>query len=770
MTDNRIPRVMWLLNHGSARKFEVAMLKTIGFKEIYLPKKYPCEPCFRSASIDFSEDVNLSIPQADIAVLNQADWYGSPSQEAWSVANRYFDILFFIMHDPESIKGIFKNFRGTVLLRAYGLPEESINYSTVLDHVTKYNGESMISKSWNRFWFAHAYVHQAECERNFLSRRAIHLPLGLSDATIVDNWKGSDKRIFFVCPDIGFNPYYRKIYKQFILDFGKLPYAIAGAQSLAVNDTSVLGYTPIETHERNMREMRVMFYHSTEPNHIHYHPFEAICAGMPLVFMAGGILDRFGGDKLPGRCKTIKEAHRKLERILNGDKDLIEAIRRSQTSLLKPMKPENCEAAWRSGFQRIRGELEKNKADKPIVTRSKTRIAVILPVVYRGGSLRGAKLLAQAIEAGARQAGQDVEVVLAHLNDPASYPDEEFADLPPSIMRRPYNWRILGQEAAYRAMTYAGLERPLAAANYLVPDDGIKEFMDCDLWIIISDHLSDPLLPVRPYVLMVYDYLQRYESLLPEEFNQKTISAAHAAERVFVTTEFTRQDAIQFAGLSGRKVCKLPMLAPVFPAPHIPAADSISHIQEDRRYFMWTTNLAPHKNHENALKALRIYYEELDGRLECRISGVNSKDMLKSDLPHLKPLRDIVAASNILKRRLKLPGELPDREYQKQLRGSVFLWYAGRIDNVTFSVVEAACLGVPALSSDYPAMREIDAQFGLNLFWMDADSPADMAEKLKTMETETALLRERLPDTRRLMSQSFEQLAGAYWQAVRECL
>ena len=57
-----------------------------------------------------------------------------------------------------------------------------------------------------------------------------------------------------------------------------------------------------------------MYYHSTEPDHIHYHPFEAVRAGMPLVFMAGGMLDRLGGIDLPGRSKPPKEARQKIER------------------------------------------------------------------------------------------------------------------------------------------------------------------------------------------------------------------------------------------------------------------------------------------------------------------------------------------------------------------------------------------------------------------------------------------------------------------------
>jgi len=49
-------RVMWLLNHTSARKFEIPMLKSIGLNEIFLPKSFPLDPAFRSASIDWSED------------------------------------------------------------------------------------------------------------------------------------------------------------------------------------------------------------------------------------------------------------------------------------------------------------------------------------------------------------------------------------------------------------------------------------------------------------------------------------------------------------------------------------------------------------------------------------------------------------------------------------------------------------------------------------------------------------------------------------------
>jgi glycosyltransferase involved in cell wall biosynthesis len=115
-------------------------------------------------------------------------------------------------------------------------------------------------------------------------------------------------------------------------------------------------------------------------------------------------------------------------------------------------------------------------------------------------------------------------------------------------------------------------------------------------------------------------------------------------------------------------------------------------------------------------------------------------------------------------------GNLSERKYAKTLGGAAFLWHPGKIDNGTFSVIEAARLGVPALSSDYPAMREIDAQFALNLAWMDSVEPRNMAAQLKRMEVEHTSRRKLLPSKEVWETQSVEKLAGTYWKAIWECL
>lgn len=759
---NKSLRVMWLLNHTSARNFELKMLKSIGVKGVFTPKNYPQLPSFRSASVTYSEDQGLDIPGAELKILNDQDWYGAPTIEAWDIANKYFDVAFFIVNKPEIVRNISSNFKGAVLWRAYG-QVQGLTHGDILNLTAPDDGAYKLKGLGERFWFAQAYQNHHAKEPQWMANRSLYLPLGMADSSIIDGWVGSDKKIFFICPDIETNSYYSGVFSEFEKNFKGLPYVIGGAQSIRSSSKDVLGYVTTEEHQRNMREMRVMFYHSTEQTHVHYHPFEAVRAGMPLVFMAGGMLDSLGGKELPGRCRTIQDARDKIQRILNDDWKLIKSIRDTQGVLLESMKAENCELRWRLGFEQILTALAISRKEQALRPVKRKRIAIIVPVGYRGGSLRGTKLLAEALLEGSRQWGEPAEIVLLHLDNDEVYSPEEFSDLHKDVKVRSFNWKVLDQDAARRAMHYAGREgwEPVSG-SYVVPDDGIKQLMDCDAWVVISDRITAPILPIRPVLLMVYDYLQRYIPILSSGADLPFINAARSARKVLVTTEFTKLDAIQYAGVVESAVSKVPMLAPLF----------LTGVKKscDPSYFLWTTNLSLHKNHRNALKALKIYYEELDGRLSCHVTGVNTEMLLKSSLEHLSGLSSLVKGSDKLRRKFKILGELSEGDYKETLSRSAFLWHAGTIDNGTFSVIEAACFGVPSLSSDYPPMREINEQFKLNLTWMDSSSPRMMAQQLKYMEGQHSVIRGSLPTSADFSEQSVAKLAGKYWEVIRECL
>lgn len=763
---------MWLLNHSSARRFEIPMLKRMGIDEIFLPKRYPDEPGFRSASIDWGEDTNLSIPAADLALLNAQDWYEGATPEAWEIANRHFDLVFFILHKARLLLEIGKHFKGLVLWRAYGL-QRPLSYDKTQSWLMPQGTlRNIIERLGPRFYFAEAYPHLADSEPDYLRRRRLYLPLGLgqSDQPPLP-WQGGARQILFVCPDLGINSFYADLYKAFRKDFGDLPYVVAGAQPIRIDDSRVLGFVSQQQHEYNMTQSRVMYYHSSEPNHIHYHPFEAVRAGMPLVYMAGGMLDRMGGSALPGRCETVRQARRMIERILGNDRRLIDRILATQPILLEGMQPERCEPAWREGLQHLRESLDacrQEHEERPLPTRRK-RIAVCLPVAYGGGSLRAAVLLARALRLGSRQAGEECEIVLLHPDAPeyTLEADERFAGCPPDIRRRPFNWRLLEAAEARRAMHYAGYSAwEPDAERYCVIDDGIRQLQDCDLWVLVSDRVSAPLLPLKPIVLMVYDYLQRYEKVLPPGADLPFIGLARRAERVLVTTDFTRHDAEQYAGVDPRRVSRVPMLVPERPT----TLDTSPLANKDGDYFLWTTNAALHKNHVQAAKALEIYYEELDGQLDCWVTGEDTEQLLDGQSSHLKEMAALVERNETLRERLLLKGRLSERRYWRALGNARFLWHPARIDNGTFSALEAAQLGVPTLSSDYPAMREIDIHFALNLAWMDSGDPHDMALQLKRMEQQVDTLRSRQPGGDVMAPPRLEDLASLYWQEIRECL
>jgi len=765
MTTTPPLRALWLLNHTTLRAFELQQLHHLGITEIFVPKAFPYDEGNMSATITYEHDAHLTLPAADLECLNAQNWYEEPTRAAWDIANAHFDVA-FIGFFPRQMQSVCRHFTGAIVLRAFGLGGED-TYSRLIRRFGGVRLQSALQRVGTRFWFGMGYDHLAEQEDAFLADRAVFLPVGLAHIRVSDQWRGHDSTILFVCPRIGSSPYFNRIYREFLEHFGDLPHRIGGAQPVAVDDPNVLGFLSDERYADVMQHSRVMFYHSREPNHVHYHPFEAIRAGMPLVFMSGGLLDRMGGIGLPGRCETLDQARRTLTRILDNDARLIARILETQATLLESMHPVRCGQAWRQGFTRIASALQSTRAE--LVDRRqpprRTRVAVILPIAYRGGSLRGSIELAKALYLGSRQCGDDADIVFAHLDDPESYSPDTLADLPKTISRRTLRWQHLSPAEARRAMRFAGFHdwEPEAPA-YIVPDDGIRQMLDCDVWVIISDRLSQPVLPLRPVVLMVYDYLQRYEDFLPHGADLPFLAAARAAERILVTTGFAGRDAVQYAGIEPQRLSKLPVLAPEFPIRRDPPPPDTAP------YFIWPTNAAVHKNHHHAAEAMRIYYEELAGNWECCITGVDTRHLLRSGLPHIAAVKAVFDSSPLLRRRVTWKGELPDPGYRRLLSGARFVWHAGRNDNGNLSVLEAACLGVPGLSSDYPAMREFDQQFSLNLAWMNPHSPRDMAGQLKQMERTAESRRLGLPSAARIEQERVEHHAAAYWREVQECL
>ncbi len=769
MNSSKPLRVMWLLNHTTARKFEVEMLKAVGVKEIFLPKSYPQSHSFRTASVDYSQDEHLTIPGEVLDILNETDWYSAVSEEIWGLASEYFDIAFMMFLNKGALEAVSKYFQGAVVWRVYGR-DRSANYDYVLNKIIAPSecGGFCVRRLGRRFYFGEAYPDISKIEPPYLSDRKVYLPLGLSDASLNDRWEGADKRIYFVCPEIASSPLYSEIYRAFKRDFCGLPYVVAGAQPIAVKDPAVLGFVSNEKHAYNMSQLRVMFYHSEEPNHIHYHPFEAIRAGMPLVFMGGGMLDKMGGRILPGRCSSVAVARKKIERILADDWDLIREIRSSQPSLLDPMRPKLCEPAWREGIEQILSELQelrKAQVSRPMRGKCK-RIAVIVPSHCTIEGVIKALSIAEALYSGSRESGETADVVLAtQCSDDVLSEDIVVAD---RIKHRPFSWSEVSADRARRAMRYAGYQSwEPALDRYIVPDDGIMQLLDCDLWFLTSENLSCPLLPLRPTVLMVDGLYKRYGGALNTSDHLAFGSLARSADRVLVPTESAHEAMLQHLGVDPRRVSRVPLLPPdysILRSITFKRNVALSH-------FVLVIGVLSDADRRRMTEALRAYFFEFDGKLDCKVVGTETRFTIGTKIVRSESLEEMEAVLEPFGKRVEFVDDQSATRYWDVLAASCFLWYPDRTDIGRLRLLEAASLGVPSLAIRTSAMKEVDIGLSLGLTWVtDSDSPSDVGRQMKCLEREASLGREPPTSEEKLRPVFASGSVKGYWEEVRRCL
>lgn len=389
------------------------------------------------------------------------------------------------------------------------------------------------------------------------------------------------------------------------------------------------------------------------------------------------------------------------------------------------------------------------------------KIAVMLPHPYRGGTLRAAKSIAKAISFETAKRKDPLQVVFSYPHAGAYDLREDFQDLSEmKIQLRETAWQVFPREVLEKAVVALG-RQPAAplADECCLPVDGANDFNDCDLWVIVSDRIPAPLFPLKKYVCVIYDYLQRY---VPEVFKDSQAVWDHqernmfplvrGAERVFTTAPATRQDLINYAGVPSSRIT----LLDVDFEPPRPPNQPLS-VRFPQRYLHWTTNLANHKNHIRALLALEVYYQELGGELDTVITGPATeyldpaRDFPEDDLiardPHVKQAREVIKGSMSLRGRLQILGNLTDAAYANVLGNARFLFHPALYDAGTFSALEAAYLHRPTLSARYPAMEHLDRRFRLNVSFFDPLNCRAMAKAIRKMEVDHASIPLPKPET-----------------------
>ncbi|QIL01450.1 glycosyltransferase family 4 protein [Sphingomonas sinipercae] len=416
---------------------------------------------------------------------------------------------------------------------------------------------------------------------------------------------------------------------------------------------------------------------------------------------------------------------------------------------------------------------------KPSADFRNRTVMVVMPHGWKGGFFRVAAALCNAINA------LDVDGIRFRviLGVPAGYDCTERYLLDPEVVVEQIGYDLVDpgdrRYVSAEAAQFLG-DLPLVTPARTLPYGDTGTIGEVDAYILLSAlFLGGVFVSRKPFAVYIADMIQRYVpeiysdqgsdySVPPWKMDRHQRASVKLANCVFSTTEQTRNDVLHYGGVAPDRTMLFPMFAMDVAEQQerdagranrsaFQVRDLVSQSQvtvEPGKYFLWVTNAAAHKNHVNALRALRHYYEGLGGELTCLMCGPVT-DMLIPKKPVIqvgdkKKKKGKKKTSDVLpyhqrvfkevenwtdyNRHIKVLGYTSDQAYLSLLRDAKFLWHNVIYDNGTFSIIEASSVGTPVASSDYPQIRFIDKSFGVGSTFFDAHDPVDAANKLRWME------------------------------------
>lgn len=761
-------RILWIFNHTSVRNFEVPLMMRMGY-EVYCPKFFNMDFEGSSTSISYEYDKSLSLPEEIINKLNTVNFYKKLDAETVTIINEYFDIAFCSV-DEEPLNTLLYKFEGIIVLRAFGLVNER-SYAQIIESSLGSQALRQIVKLGNRFWFSHAYDDLKDNEPEVFKRRSLYMPIGLIEKK--DKWIGGAKEIYFIAPEIKTNSYYNKIYQDFCDDFGDIPHVIGGEQLIPINDdNTVVGALTEDKNEYNMRHLAAIYYPSQECRYLHYNLIEAIGYGMPLVFMSGGMLDNFGGIKSLGRCKTKKEARKKLLRLSNGDIGFANKIVSSQRNLLERFKEKNVTPFWEEAFERIdysaNSRIDNNDHIK--------KIAVILPASYTGGVLDYSIRFCKSLKYGMDKEKDICEITFLYPEDEIFDNNFEINSLARSgIYTRTFKTEIRTLDWVEKYYQTMGYDLTPTCASLMgkvcIIRDNVYDLNDFDYAFITADvsPKNYPLFINIPHAVVAHDYIQHYvKGLFSTKDDYIKLSNQRQADCVLVTSEPTLKDAYSYAGLDEDRVLLTPYMLEMMDY-------RIENISFEEKFFVWSTNAARHKNHINALHGLIKYYEN-GGELDCCITGTNTlffrSDVDLNEAPvdttYVNEVRELLVSNEQLIKHIHIKGNLPKASYAKLLSCADFIFHPGYGDNGNGSVYDAVAMSVPGLVSDYPTMRYLADFINAPMHYMNPFDPDDICRALIDMEKNAMMYKNELPIIDIIKQADYREKGLLLYKTVKE--
>ncbi|MCS6976155.1 MAG: glycosyltransferase [Gemmatales bacterium] len=260
-----------------------------------------------------------------------------------------------------------------------------------------------------------------------------------------------------------------------------------------------------------------------------------------------------------------------------------------------------------------------------------------------------------------------------------------------------------------------------------------------DVWLALSDRFPLPLLPARPYAVVVHDMIHRH---VPEAFHAAYFRNLHRgvwptlrhAEAIITTSEPTKSDVLAEYDLVPERV----VVVPVACEPHRRFGSLPSGLVPlpRRDFILNVTNASPHKGADLMLEA----YAELKRRLGpwtplLVLCGINTQYL---SARHRQPgpafwerCRQLQRSLGLVERQdVVFLGPVTDMELKDLYCRCQVVVNAARYDNGTYCLIEAAWFGKPTVSTCYPGVESLVERFGLPVRFAAGHDPETLADAL----------------------------------------
>jgi glycosyltransferase involved in cell wall biosynthesis len=365
------------------------------------------------------------------------------------------------------------------------------------------------------------------------------------------------------------------------------------------------------------------------------------------------------------------------------------------------------------------------------------KVFLFLPQVYYGGVLQVTRELVSEL-AAVNRLRQRLHLTLGLLEDQGGTQFLDQLDKAVDMQRMRLN-PIRRQEVVRLCGGMPAWLTDRPEHEFCFMSGAAQAAFQADAWFSLIDRFPLPLLPVRPFGILVQDVIQRVH---PEIFGMvffRNMSAgiiptARSADVIVTGTTQTRDDVITAYGVDPARVHLVPVACN--PEWHFSQVTPrlVANVREP--FILNVTNCSPHKGADVILPALAMVKRRLGNQAPFLVMcGYATDGFSKAHGKyHGKPwqtIRRLVRDLGLVEGRdVVFLGTVDDGQLHYLYQHCRVVVNAARYDNGCLCLAEGAYFGKPAISSRYAAAEFHAQRFGYDAHFFPIGDPESLAESI----------------------------------------